>query len=82
MPVQSLLLPAYWILPVSGLAGVGLGLHYRVPIAVVASVLFAAVAMGLALADGSGLLATLLIAFMTLFCLQLGYFIGALLTHR
>lgn len=81
MPSQALF-PFYWILPASGLAGLGLGLRYRVPIAVVASALFAALAIALALADGSGLLATLLIAFATLFCLQGGYFIGAMLANR
>ncbi len=81
MPGQALL-PFYWILPASGLAGVGLGLRFRVPIAIVASLLFSALATGLALADGFGPSGTLLIAFTTLISLQGGYFIGAMLTQR
>ena len=69
-----------WALMIAaGALGVGIGLRFRVPVLLVATILVATVVLGLGLLGGHILLAALNMM-LTLATLQIGYLVGLVLT--
>ena len=70
-----------WTLIAAGAWGVAIGLRFRVPVLLAATILVAIVGLGLGLHGGNILRATLN-TMLTLATLQIGYLVGLVLTCK